>query len=136
MAENTPERDNNRKLLVVGLLVVLLSINGILFYMQHQKSQQVEEQEEVIKVKNSELENQIKVYEALKADFERQSQELQALGVANDSLETRIATINADLLKLQSFRNSSFSLKDQRIFKARAANLENQLRQKDAEITK
>lgn len=128
--------NNNRKLLVVGLIIVLLTINGILFYMQHQKTQQVEEKEEVIRVKNSELENQIKVYEALKADFERQSQELQALGVANDSLQTRIASINADLLKLQSFRNSSFSLQDQRKFKARAANLENQLKQKDAEIAK
>ncbi|WP_233218971.1 hypothetical protein [Adhaeribacter arboris] len=128
--------NNNRKLLVVGLIIVLLTINGILFYMQHQKTQQVEEKEEIIRVKNSELENQIKVYEALKADFERQSRELQALGVANDSLESRIASINADLVKLQSFRNSSFSLQDQRLFKARAANLENQLRQKNAEIAK
>src|SRR5919112_3341813 len=84
--------NNNRKLLVVGLIIVLLTINGILFYMQHQKTQQVEEKEEIIRVKNSELENQIKVYEALKADFERQSQELQALGLANDSLESRIAS--------------------------------------------
>ncbi|MDB5261310.1 MAG: hypothetical protein JWQ14_591, partial [Adhaeribacter sp.] len=86
MSENNPERDNNRKLLVVGLIVVLLTINGILFYMQYQKTQKVEEQEEVIRVKNSELENQIKVYEALKSDFERQSEELQAMGLSNDSL--------------------------------------------------
>ncbi|MGV3504226.1 MAG: hypothetical protein ACO1O1_10985 [Adhaeribacter sp.] len=136
MAENTPERDNNRKLLVVGLLVVLLTINGILFYMQAQKSQQVEEQEEVIKVKNSELENQIKVYEALKSDFERQSEELQAMGLANDSLEAKIAAINADLIKLQGFRNTSFSLADQRMFKQRASNLEGQLRKKDEELAK
>ena len=139
MARTLPDGNqpnNNRKLLVVGLIIVLLTINGILFYMQHQKTQQVQEKEEIIRVKNSELENQIKVYEALKADFERQSQELQALGVANDSLEARIATINADLLKLQSFRNTSFSIKDQRLFKARAANLESQIRKKDAEIAK
>lgn len=136
MAENTPERDNNRKLLVVGLLVVLLTINGILFYMQAQKSQQVEEQEEVIKVKNSELENQIKVYEALKADFERQSEELQTMGLANDSLEAKIAAINADLIKLQGFRNTSFSLADQRMFRQRASNLEGQLRKKDEELAK
>jgi hypothetical protein len=104
--------------------------------MQHQKSQQVEEQEEVIKVKNSELENQIKVYEALKADFERQSEELQALGLANDSLETKIAAINADLIKLQGFRSTSFSLADQRMFRQRATNLENQLRKKDEDIAK
>lgn len=132
--ETTP--NNNRKLLVVGLIIVLLTINGILFYMQHQKTQLVEEKEEIIRVKNSELENQIKVYEALKADFERQSQELQQLGIANDSLEARIATINADLLKLQAFRNSSFSVKDQRLYKDRAANLETQIRRKDAEIAK
>lgn len=136
MAENTPERDNNRKLLVVGLLVVLLSINGILFYMNHQKSQQVGEQEEVIKVKDSELENQIKVYETLKADFERQSEELQAMGLANDSLEAKIAAINADLIKLQGFRNTSFSLADQRMFRQRATSLEKQLRQKDEDIAK
>lgn len=136
MTENTPERNNNRKLLVVGLIIVLLSINGILMYMTHQKKQVVEEQEEVIRVKNSELENQIKVYEALKADFERQSEELQAMGLTNDSLEAKIASINADLLKLQSFRNTSFSLADQRLYRQRAANLENQLNQKDTEIAK
>ena len=136
MAENTPERDNNRKLLVVGLLVVLLTINGILFYMNHQKSQLVQEKAEVIKVKDSELENQIKVYEALKADFERQSEELQAMGLANDSLEAKIAAINADLIKLQGFRNTSFSLADQRMFKQRASNLEGQLRKKDEELAK
>jgi len=136
MAESNPERDNNRKLLVVGLIVVLLTINGILFYMQHQKTQKVEEQEEVIRVKNSELENQIKVYEALKADFERQSEELQAMGLSNDSLEAKITQINADLIKLQGFRKTSFSLADQRKYRDRAANLENQLKKKDQEIAK
>lgn len=134
MSENNPERDNNRKLLVVGLIVVLLTINGILFYMQYQKTQKVEEQEEVIRVKNSELENQIKVYEALKSDFERQSEELQAMGLSNDSLESKIAQINADLIKLQGFRNTSFSLADQRKYRERASNLENQLKKKDQEI--
>jgi hypothetical protein len=136
MSEKNPERDNNRKLLVVGLIVVLLAINGILFYMQHQKTQKVEEQEEVIRVKNSELENQIKVYEALKSDFERQSEELQSMGLANDSLEAKIAQINADLIKLQGFRKTSFSLADQRKFRERASNLENQLKKKDEEIAK
>ena len=136
MAENNSERDNNRKLLVIGLIIVLLSINGILFYMQHQKTQKVEEQEEVIRVKNSELENQIKIYETLKTDFERQSEELQAMGVANDSLEAKIAQINADLINLQSFRKTSFSLADQRRYRARATNLESQLRKKDVEIAK
>ena len=136
MSENNPERDNNRKLLVVGLIVVLLTINGILFYMQHQKTQKVEEQEEVIRVKNSELENQIKVYEALKSDFERQSEELQAMGLSNDSLEAKVAQINADLIKLQGFRKTSFSLADQRKFRDRASNLESQLKKKDQEIAK
>ncbi|WP_051360102.1 hypothetical protein [Adhaeribacter aquaticus] len=136
MSDNEPNRNNNRKLLIIGLIIVLLSINGILFYMQHQKTEKVEQQEEVIKVKNSELENQIKVYEALKADFERQSEELQSMGLSNDSLEAKIAAVNADLLKLQSFRNSSFSLADQRLYKQRAANFENQLRKKDEEIAK
>ncbi|GEO06887.1 hypothetical protein AAE02nite_45510 [Adhaeribacter aerolatus] len=104
--------------------------------MQHQKTQKVEEQEEVIRVKNSELENQIKVYEALKSDFERQSEELQAMGLSNDSLEAKITQINADLIKLQGFRKTSFSLADQRKFRDRAANLENQLKKKDQEIAK
>jgi hypothetical protein len=42
MSEHTSERDGNRKLLVVGLIIVLLSINGILFYMQHQTKRKVE----------------------------------------------------------------------------------------------
>ncbi|ALJ00348.1 hypothetical protein [Rufibacter tibetensis] len=136
MATETPEKDSNRKLLVVGLIIVLLSINGILIYMQQQKSQENEEQKEIIKVKNTELENQIKVYETLKADYERQSSELSAMGLTNDSLETRIAAINADLAQLRSFRNSSFTVADQRRFQQRAQNLELALRKKDEEVAK
>lgn len=136
MAENTSEKKDNRKLWIIGLLVTLLCLNGILLYMQHQKTVKVEQLQEDIKVKDSELENQIKVYEALKVDFERQSEELQALGLANDSLESRIASVNADLLKLQSFRNTGFSTAERRKYQQRAANLESQLRQKDKEIAR
>ncbi|GAA4296753.1 hypothetical protein [Nibribacter koreensis] len=136
MATETPEKDSNRKLLVVGLIIVLLSINGILIYMQQQKTQENEEQKEIIEVKSTELENQIKVYETLKADFERQNSELKAMGLTNDSLETRIAAINADLAQLRSFRNGSFSLADQKRFRDRAAGLETALKRKDEEIAK
>ncbi|GAB3200601.1 hypothetical protein K0O23_18440 [Pontibacter aydingkolensis] len=136
MSVNTPENRSNRKLLIGGLLVVLLSINGILIYMNYQKKEKTEEQEEIIRVKNSELENQIKVYEALKADFERQSQELQAMGLENDSLEAKIAAINTDLNQLRGFRKSSYSLADQRRFRDRASAFEKQLKEKDAEIAK
>jgi hypothetical protein len=136
MTPNPPETSNNRKLLVVGLILVLLTINGILFYMQHQKTTVVAEQKEVIRVKNTELENQIQVYEALKADFERQNEELQRLGLANDSLMAQIAAVNKDLDDLRGFRNRSFSLADQRRFRDRAKNLEDQLRRKDEEIAR
>lgn len=136
MSVNTPENRSNRKLLIGGLLVVLLSINGILIYMNYQKKEKTEEQEEIIRVKNSELENQIKVYEALKADFERQSQELQAMGLENDSLEAKISAINNDLNQLRGFRKSSYSLADQRRFRDRASAFEKQLKEKDAEIAK
>ncbi|MDX5347427.1 MAG: hypothetical protein LPJ89_05315 [Hymenobacteraceae bacterium] len=136
MAVNDSEKNSNKKLLIVGLIIVLLSINGILFYIQHQKKQKVEEQEEIIRVKNTELENQIKIYEALKADFERQQQELQEMGLTNDSLETQLAAISKDLNELRGFRNRSFSLADQRKFRDRSLALEKQLREKDAEIAK
>ncbi len=136
MSVNTPENRSNRKLLIGGLLVVLLSINGILIYMNYQKKEKTEEQEEIIKVKNEELENQIKVYEALKADFERQSQELQAMGLENDSLEAKIGTITADLNQLRGFRKSSFSIADQRRFRDRATAFEKQLKEKDQEIAR
>ncbi|GAB3536838.1 hypothetical protein GCM10027443_28120 [Pontibacter brevis] len=134
MSANTPENRSNRKLLIGGLLVVLISINGILIYMNYQKKEKTEEQAEIIRVKNEELENQIKVYEALKADFERQSQELQAMGLENDSLETQIAAISADLNELRGFRKRSYSLSDQRRFRDRASVFEQQLKQKDEQI--
>ncbi len=121
-------------MLIGGLFVILLSINGILLYSNYQKKEQAEEQQEVIRVKNSELENQIKVYEALKADFERQSQELQAMGLENDSLEAKIVSINADLNELRGFRNRSFSLSDQRRYQERAKAFEQQLKEKDQQI--
>jgi regulator of replication initiation timing len=136
MSANTPENRSNRKLLIGGLLVVLISINGILIYMNYQKKEKTEEQAEIIRVKNSELENQIKVYEALKADFERQSQELQAMGLENDSLESQIANIASDLEELRGFRKRSYSLADQRRFRDRATAFEQQLKQKDDEIAK
>ncbi|ARS34796.1 hypothetical protein [Pontibacter actiniarum] len=134
MSANTPENRSNRKLLIGGLLVVLISINGILIYMNYQKKEKTEEQAEIINVKNSELENQIKIYEALKADFERQSQELQSMGLENDSLETKIAAITADLDELRGFRKRSYSLADQRRFRDRATAFEQQLKEKDAQI--
>lgn len=134
MATNSPETRGNRKLLIVGLIVILTSINGILLYMNYQKKEKADEQEEVIRVKDTELENQIQVYEALKADFERQSQELQAMGLANDSLEAQIASIAEDLDELRGFRTRSYSLADQRRFRDRATQFEQQLVQKDKEI--
>jgi peptidoglycan hydrolase CwlO-like protein len=129
-----PRSNNNRVLLWVALVLVLLGINGVLFYLNQQKGQQNEELTTEVKAKDSKLQEQIKQYEALKTDFERQSQELQALGLSNDSLESRIAGINADLLKLRSFKAGSFSIAQQNMFKQRAQNLEGQLRKKDDEI--
>ncbi|RSK45629.1 hypothetical protein [Hymenobacter perfusus] len=133
--DQSPEpKNNNRVLLIVALILVLLGINGVLFYMNQQKSKQNEQLQADVVTKDAKLEEQIKQYEALKADFERQSQEVQGMGLANDSLEAKLAQINADLLKLRSFRASSFSVAEQRRFKQRASNFEAQLRKKDEEI--
>ena len=129
-----PRSNNSRVLLWVALLAVLLGINGVLFYLNQQKGQKNEELTTEVKAKDSKLQEQIKQYEALKADFERQSQELQALGLNNDSLAAKIATVNADLLKLRSFKAGSFSIAQQSLFKQRAQNLETQLRKKDDDI--
>ena len=134
--DQIPEpKNNNRVLLIVALILVLLGINGVLFYMNQQKGKQNEQLVADIKVKDTKLEEQIKQYEALKADFERQSQEVQGMGLQNDSLQARIAAINADLLKLRSFKAGSFSLTQQNLFKQRAQNLEGQLRKKDDDIS-
>ena len=104
-----PRSNNSRVLLWVALVLVLLGINGVLFYLNQQKGQQNEVLTTEVKAKDSKLQEQIKQYEALKADFERQSQELQALGLSNDSLVAKISAVNADLLKLRSFKAGSFS---------------------------
>ncbi|TGE16293.1 hypothetical protein [Hymenobacter elongatus] len=132
--QSTEPKNNNRVLLIVALILVLLGINGVLFYMNQQKGKQNEQLTADLKVKDTKLEDQIKQYETLKADFERQSQEVQGMGLANDSLESKIAAINADLLKLRSFKTGSFSIAEQQRFKQRAASFENQLRKKDEEI--
>ena len=129
-----PRSNNSRVLLWVALVLVLLGINGVLFYLNQQKGHKNEELTTEVKAKDTKLQDQIKQYEALKADFERQSQELQALGLSNDSLETKIASVNADLLKLRSFKAGSFSIAQQSLFKQRAQNLEGQLRKKDDDI--
>ena len=130
-----PRQNNSRVLLWVALVLVLLGINGVLFYLNQQKGTENETLTTEVKAKDTKLQEQIKEYEVLKTDFERQSKELQALGLSNDSLETRIAGINSDLLKLRSFKAGSFSLVQQNLFKQRAVNLEGQLRKKDDDIT-
>ncbi|MDU0371169.1 hypothetical protein ACFPAF_12240 [Hymenobacter endophyticus] len=133
--DHSPEpKNNNRVLLIVALILVLLGINGVLFYMNQQKSKQNEQLQADVVTKDAKLEEQIKQYETLKADYERQSQEVQGMGLANDSLEAKLSQINADLLKLRSFRAGSFSIAEQQRFKQRAANFETQLRKKDEEI--
>ena len=129
-----PRSNNSRVLLWVALFAVLLGINGVLFYLNQQKGTKNEVLTTEIQAKDGKLQEQIKQYEALKADFERQSQELQALGLSNDSLEAKIAGVNADLLKLRSFKAGSFSIAQQNLFKQRARNLEGQLRKKDDDI--
>lgn len=129
-----PRSNNSRVLLWVALVAVLLGINGVLFYLNQQKGQKNETLTTEVQVKDSKLQEEIKQYEALKADFERQSSELKALGLSNDSLENKIAGVNADLLKLRSFKAGSFSIAQQNLFKQRAKNLEGQLRKKDDDI--
>ena len=129
-----PRSNNSRVLLWVALVAVLLGINGVLFYLNQQKGEKNEVLTTEVKAKDSKLQEQIKQYEALKADFERQSSELQALGLSNDSLEAKIAGVNADLLKLRSFKAGSFTVAQQNLFKQRALNLEGQLRKKDDDI--
>lgn len=136
---DTPTEDrssNNRTLLVVGLILVLLSINGILLYMQRQAKNELAQSTQEVQTKSAELEDQIKKFMALKSDFERQSQELQQMGMTNDSLEARIAAVGADLLQLRAFRASSFSVADQKKFRSRAASLESVIRKKDEEIVR
>jgi len=129
-----PRQKNSRVLLWVALVLVLLGINGVLFYLNTQKKTENEQLTTQIQAKDTKLQAQIKEYEDLKANYERQSQDLQKLGLNNDSLVARISSINADLLKLRSFKAGSFSLAEQQRFKQRAVNLESQLRKKDDQI--
>ncbi|HET9506143.1 MAG TPA: hypothetical protein VFO93_21565 [Hymenobacter sp.] len=129
-----PRQNNSRVLLWVALLLVLLGINGVLFYLNTQKKTENEQLTTQIQAKDTKLQEQIKEYEDLKASYERQSQDLQKLGLSNDSLVARISSINADLLKLRSFKAGSFSIAEQQRFKQRALNLEGQLRKKDEQI--
>ncbi|RZK33796.1 MAG: hypothetical protein EOO57_12485 [Hymenobacter sp.] len=129
-----PRQNNSRVLLWVALVLVLLGINGVLFYLNTQKKAENEQLTTQVQAKDTKLIAQIKEYEDLKANYERQSEDLQKLGLSNDSLQARIAGINADLLKLRSFKAGSFSIAEQRRFKQRALNLESQLKAKDEQI--
>ena len=129
-----PRQNNSRVLLWVALVLVLLGINGVLFYLNTQKKTENEQLTTQVQAKDTKLIAQIKEYEDLKANYERQSEDLQKLGLSNDSLQARIAGINADLLKLRSFKAGSFSIAEQRRFKQRALNLESQLKAKDDQI--
>src|SRR5207237_10880655 len=91
-----PRQNNSRVLRWVALVLVLLGINGVLFYLNTQKKTENEQLTTQIQAKDTKLQAQIKEYEDLKANYERQSQDLQKLGLNNDSLVARISSINAD----------------------------------------
>ena len=129
-----PRPNKSRVLLWVALFLVLLGINGVLFYLNTQKKAENETLTTKVQETDTKLQTQIKEYEDLKAKYERQSEELQKMGVSNDSLEARIAGINTDLLRLRSFKAGSFSKVEQEKFKQRALGLESQLRKRDSEI--
>ena len=129
-----PRPNNSRVLLWVALFLVLLGINGVLFYLNSQKKTENEVLTTKVQQTDTKLQTQIKEYEDLKTKYESQSQELQKLGLSNDSLEARIAGINSDLLRLRSFKAGSFSKVEQEKFKQRALGLESQLRKRDTEI--
>ncbi|AWM33147.1 hypothetical protein [Hymenobacter nivis] len=129
-----PRQNNSRVYLWVALVLVLLGINGVLLYLRSQEQTKNEQLTTDVQAKDTKLAEQIKEYETIKADFERQSQELQKLGQSNDSLQARIAGVNADLLRLRSFKAGSFSLAMQKQYKQRAMNLEGQLKKRDEEI--
>ncbi|TPG67496.1 hypothetical protein [Hymenobacter nivis] len=129
-----PRKNNSRVYLWVALVAVLLGINGVLLYLRSQEQTKNEQLTTDVQAKDTKLAEQIKEYETIKADFERQSQELQKLGLSNDSLQSRIAGVNADLLRLRSFKAGSFSLAMQKQYKQRAMNLEGQLKKRDEEI--
>ena len=129
-----PRRRSNTLLLLLAAVLVLVGINGVLFYLNRQSKTETEQLTTQVKVTDTKLQTQIKEYETLKTSYEHQSQELQKLGLSNDSLEARIAGINSDLLRLRSFKAASFSLAEQRRFKQRALSLESQLRKKDDQI--
>ncbi|MFD1468224.1 hypothetical protein ACFQ48_08310 [Hymenobacter caeli] len=129
-----PRKNNSRVYLWVALVLVLLGINGVLLYLRSQEQDKNEQLTTDVQAKDTKLQEQIKEYETIKADFERQSQELQKLGQSNDSLQSRIASVNADLLRLRSFKAGSFSLAMQKQYKTRATNLEGQLKKRDEEI--
>ncbi len=129
-----PRRRNNTVMLLLAAVLVLLGINAVLFYLQRQAKTETEEVVTQVQAKDSKLQEQIKEYETLKTKYETQSQELQKLGLSNDSLAARIAGINSDLRKLRSFKKGSFSLTEQLRFKRRALDLESQLIKKDEQI--
>jgi len=62
-----PRPNNSRFLLWMALFLVLLGINGVLFYLNQQKGKQNEVLTTEVKAKDSKLQEQIKQYEALKA---------------------------------------------------------------------
>ncbi len=129
-----PRKNNGRVLLWVALVLVLLGINGVLLYLRSQEQDKNEQLTSDVQAKDTKLQEQIKEYETIKANFERQSQDLQKLGLNNDSLRSRIASVNADLLRLRSFKAGSFSIAMQRQYKQRATSLEGQLKKRDEEI--
>lgn len=128
--EQVPKKKSNlAQWLLIGVIVVLLIINGVQLYLHTQNKEQIETQTVTIENKEKQLERKIASIDSLKAEVQKRIKKIEALGDTATELRgkvTELENVRAGLQKnVEKWKGSYYSLK---------RDIDKQLKAKDQRI--
>lgn len=104
-----PKKDNSKKGLIIGFIVILLLINGIQFYLGWQDKQVITEKVEYIQVKEDENKALTTTRDSLMTELKNRYDEIAALGGDTAQLGEIIRKLEKDKVRLASSAASAQS---------------------------
>ena len=131
MAENEPKKQNNKKYLLFGIIVILAIINIVNFYLDYKDNK---EKEQVISNKNEELMETYAKLETISKELEDKIGEIKELGGNVDSLVVIQKQLEQDKIQLKKSRNIATRKYEE--IKDKLEGYEELLQQQDERIAK
>jgi septal ring factor EnvC (AmiA/AmiB activator) len=131
------ESKSNKSLKIFLILSLILNVALVIFVInlnntKGEQTRQIEELTGTVSTKNSEIVAKTEELEGMAKDLERIKAEREQLGLANDSLDQKIAQLNSYVFKLK--KASTLNAKERKELEEMVAQLREEITKKDAEI--